>query len=204
MAEERKREKKEPVVAGGKVKRKGFLAKCAEYYMPGEEEIRNIPEHIIYKLFVPAIFEAACDALTNGVDMFFHGSTGGSRRRRKFDDDPLGYNKVSKKEKGTSTTVSSDRDERVSGVDIFIEGSIRDVEYFLDVLDQDIEDFDYVSVSDVYERAHIKQNYAKQARNDKWGWTCLDDVTYKKGTEWVDGGRASGYYVHFPKPTLQA
>lgn len=202
MAEERIREKKEAVVSAGKIKRKGFLAKCAEYYMPGEEDLKSIPDKIIYTMFVPAIFEAACDALTNGVDMFFHGSTGGSRRRRGDKDDPLRYNKASKS--GTSTRVSDDVDERISGLDIFIEGSIRDVENFLDKLDRDLEDFDYVSVSDVYERAHIKQNYVRQAKNDRWGWTSLDDVTYRKETDRIDGQRVSGYNVHFPKPTLQA
>lgn len=200
MAEERKR--KEAVVSSGKVKRKGFLATCAEYYMPDEEELRDIPNKIIYTMFVPAIFEAICDALTNSVEMFFHGSTSGRRRGKRKFDDPLDYNKASSK-KSTTTTIS-DRDERIDGVDIFVSGTIRDVDKFLDILDEDLEEFDYVSVSDVYERAHIKQSYTRQAKNDRWGWQNLDDVTYKKGSEKIDGEWVSGYYVHFPKPTLQA
>ena len=39
--------KKAPAVkSGGKLKKKSFLQKIGEYYMP--EDISNIPEHILY------------------------------------------------------------------------------------------------------------------------------------------------------------
>lgn len=196
------REKKAAVVKGGaKTVKRGFLQKVAEYYLP--DDIQNIPEHIMYTFFIPAIFDAVCDSLTNGVEMIFHGGTGkAGSKRRKFDD-PLGYQKVSSGKAG-KMRVNDDRDERIAGVDIFIPGNIRDVDEFLSVLDEDIDDFDYISVSDVYQRAGLKMNWAKQAAADKYGWTSVDDVTYKSSYEYVDGERTKGYVLHFPKPTIQA
>lgn len=193
--------KKAPA-ASGKLKKKSFIQKIGEYYMP--EDISNIPEHIIYTMFIPAIFDAMCEALTNGVEMLFHGNAaGGSRRKGRKFDDPLGYNKVSSGKSGTKMRVG-DGDERVHGVDIFIPGGIRDLEDFLDTLDEDIDEFDWISVSDVYQRADIKINYAKQDAFNRYGWTTLNDVTYKKTWDWIDGKKVQGYIVHFPKPAIQA
>lgn len=204
MAEEQmvRPNKRKAAVASGKLKKKSFLQKIGEYYMP--EDISNIPEHIIYTMFIPAIFDAMCEALTNGVEMLFHGNAVGNSkgRKRKFDD-PLGYNKISSGKGGTKMRVG-DTDERVHGVDIFIEGNLKDLTEFLDTLDEDIDEFDWVSVSDVYQRAEIKINYAKQAAYDRYGWTTLNDVTYKKTWDWVDGKKVQGYIVHFPKPAIQA
>jgi hypothetical protein len=209
MAEEgkvvRRPTEKKKAVASGKARKRGFLQKIADYYIP--EDVSNIPEHIMYSFFIPAIFDAMCEAITNGVEMLFHGGDGYRRngKKRKFDD-PLGYNRVSKK--GTKTSIRDEDDERVSGIDIFIEGGIVEVKKFLSILDEDIEEFDWISVSDVYSRAHIKMNYAKQAAYDKYGWTTLDDVTYRQTWDYAkdeDGKnvRVKGYVIHFPRPTIQ-
>lgn len=195
------REPKAAIVKGGaKNVKRGFLQKIAEYYLP--DDIQNIPEHIMYTFFIPAIFDAICDSLTNGVEMIFHsGSSKAGSKRRKFDD-PLGYQKVSSGKVNKMRV--SEGDERVSGVDIFIEGKIADVDYFLSVLDKDIDDFDYISVSDVYQRAGLKMNWAKQGAAEKYGWTSVEDVTYKSSYQYVDGERVKGYVLHFPRPTIQA
>lgn len=191
-----KKNKKEAVV-GGKAKKKGFFGKIAEYYFP--EDISNIPEYITYQFFVPAVFDAICDSLTNGVEMIFHGNGKGSKKR-KFDD-PLGYNKISSK--GGKMKIS-DGDERVLGVDIFIPGTIKDVDYFLSVLDKDIDDYTWISVADVYERAGIKMNYVRQEKANRYGWTSVEDVTYRSSWDKdSDGDRVKGYTLHFPKPTIQ-
>lgn len=195
------REKKAAVVKGGaKEKKRGFLQKVAEYYLP--DDIQNIPEHIMYTFFIPAIFDAICDSLTNGVEMIFHSGNSRSGKRRKFDD-PLGYNRISSS-KGSKMRINEDSDERVSGIDIFIPGQIKEVDYFLKVLDKDIDDFDYISVADVYNRAGLKVNYAKQANAERYGWTTVDDVTYKSSYEYINGERVKGYILHFPRPTIQA
>lgn len=199
------REPKASIVKGGaKSVKRGFLQKIAEYYLP--DDIQNIPEHIMYTFFIPAIFDAVCDSLTNGVEMIFHGGSGkASSKRRKFDD-PLGYQKVSSG-KGGKMRINDERDERISGVDIFIPGNITEVDDFLGTLDEDIDDFDYISVSDVYQRAGIKMNWAKQGAAEKYGWTSVEDVTYKSSYQFVeeDGRkvRVRGYILHFPKPTIQ-
>ena len=190
-------------VASGKERKRGFLDKIADYYMP--EDVSNIPEHVLYSFFIPALFDAVCEALTNGVEMFFHGGSGYSRggKKRKFDD-PLGYNRISSK-KGTKTSIRDEDDERVSGVDIFIPGGIAEREKYLATLEEDIEEFDWISVADVYARARIKMNYAKQTAYEKYGWTTMDDVTYRQTWDRdSDGARIKGYVIHFPRPTIQA
>lgn len=196
------REKKAAVVNSAKTVKRGFLQKVAEYYLP--DDIQNIPEHIMYTFFIPAIFDAICDSLTNGVEMIFHGGSGKSGSKRRKFDDPLGYQKISSGKGSNSRMRVSEGDERLSGVDIFIPGNIKEVYYFLDVLDKDIDEFDYISVSDVYQRAGLKMNWAKQAAAEKYGWTTVEDVTYNSSYQIVDGEREKGYVVHFPRPTIQA
>ena len=188
---------KKKAVVKAKATKKSFASKIREYYFP--EDISNIPEYITYEFFIPAVFDAISDSLTNAIDMIFH--KGGKRKsgKRKFDD-PLGYSKISKGEGGKMRV--SERDERIDGVSIFIPGTIADVKYFLDVLDEDIEDYDWISVADVYERAGIKLKWSKQDRANKYGWESVEDVEYTMSRERIDGEMVKGYNLYFPKPAI--
>lgn len=157
---EKKKEIKKVVKGTVKTKKKNVLK---DIFI--SEDVANVKSYVFMDVLVPAIKKAISDIVTDGIDMILYGETGHKKRSNG--------NKVSYRsyyEKRDDRRSSRDRDRRSHDYDNVIVNTRAEALEVIESMEDIIEEYGNVSVSDLYELVGIEtDNFAY----NKFGWTDL-------------------------------
>lgn len=163
--DEKDGKKVEKVVTGNvKTKKKSEARKLADIFI--SEDIANVKSYVFMDVLVPAIKKAIADIVTNGIDMILYGESG--RTKRSGTASKISYSSYYKRD-------DHPREERVKGrngfdYDEIIFDNRGDAEAVLSSMEDIIDQYDIVSVGDLYDLAEVStSNYAV----NNYGWTDL-------------------------------
>lgn len=190
----REPEKKIERVTQGRVQRrkKPRGRRLKEMFFGGDR--RGVWEYITGDVLIPSLKDTIADVVTLGIErMIFDEVRPSGRRGSRYRRDPRGHTRYDR-----FSSPSSRRDEprdmsrrnRAShNFDEIILDSRVEAEEVIDSLFDLIQQFEEVTVSDLYQLVGISDSYTDQ----KWGW---DDLTGAGATR-LSGG---GYLLDLPRP----
>ena len=185
-AEQQEREKQQKVIEGkAKRKKKSELGKLRSAIV--SEDSKNVSNHLLFDVLVPALKNAVSDMVTDGINMVLFGdskrSSGTSRRAGYYSYDTR-YNETRDNYARRST--------RSSGYefDDIIITTRGEAEAVLNQMRGILEQFGVVRVADFYELVGEEADYT----DNKYGWSGLRtaDVAHVR----------DGYILRLPKATL--
>ena len=155
----------EKVVSGTvKTKKKSELAKLSDIFIPGD--IKNVKSYIFSDVLVPAIVDAVEDIVTKGIRMLLRGDAGS--RDRRSTADRVSYVKYYDR-KDDSRRADTSRTRTGYNYDDIILQTRGEAEEVLSRMDEIIDTYGVVSVSDLYDLVGITGNYT----DNKYGWTNI-------------------------------
>lgn len=160
------RKKLEKVVTGNaRTKQKSEASKFAEKLI-SREDVGNIRSYLIDDVIIPTIKNTIWDAFTNSLDMVLFGGTG--RNRKKSTAEKISYRNYYDR-----------RDERRYGeplraksgtsFDDIVFDSRGEAENVLRCMEEILEQYPLVSVSDMYDLAGLTAPHTA----NKYGWSNL-------------------------------
>lgn len=163
--EESKAEKKEvkPVVKGTVKRKKNSTRKLADTFI--SEDVHNVKSYIVWDVLIPAAKKAISDIVTNGIEMILYGEARGNGKKHSHVD-YISYDRFSSRDR------RDDRDRysrTVYSYDDIILDTRREAEEVLNQMDLIIDNYDVVSVADLYEL--VGENSTPQ--DNKYGWTNI-------------------------------
>lgn len=155
----------EKVVSGTvKTKKKSELAKLSDIFIPGD--IQNVKSYIFSDVLVPAIIDAVEDIVTKGIRMLLRGDAGS--RDRRSTADRVSYVKYYDR-KDDSRRADTSRTRTGYNYDDIILQTRGEAEEVLSRMDEIIDTYGVVSVSDLYDLVGVTGNYT----DNKYGWTNI-------------------------------
>ena len=166
-----------------KTKKKGELRKFAEEFIV--DDVKNIKTYVLTDVLIPTIKDTIWDILTNTLDMFlFNGSK--EHRRRGKSAPKISYRDYydSKNDRGRKYEVR----DRFDYDDLEFD-SRGEAEKVLSVMDEIMDEYDLVRVSDLYDLAGLSCPYVW---ND-YGWTNIRNAEVVRVRD--------GYVIKMPRAT---
>jgi len=181
--EQKAKEKKiEKVVAGvAKPKEKSALKKLFDIFLAGD--ISNVKSYILNDVIIPTAKKAFVDIITNGANMIVYDSDE-ARTRIRGTSPRASYRDYYDSPSSRKGTNSSSR--RFDYNDIIF-GSRGDAEAVLTQMDEIIDQYEVVSVADMYEMAGLEQPYT----SNKYGWTDITSAEVLRAHD--------GYVIKLPR-----
>lgn len=169
-----------PVVKGNtSVKKKSDMRRFLNVFLP--EDIGSMKDYIFMDVIIPLIK----DGIEDAVHTFLRGG-GSNRRRTRYDRVSTGASKVSYASGASYTNYN--KPKTVFDYDDIYFDTRDDAEMVLTTLEAALEQYDSVSVLDLYDLAERScDNHAAQ----KYGWT---DLSSAKVVRTVDG-----YTIRLPR-----
>ena len=182
---EEMKEKKVEKVVKGKVRRKkkSSMTKFADVFVA--EDASNVVDYIWMDVLIPTIKNTISDIITNGVDMMLWGAVKGNKRRSS--NTYVSYRDYSSRDRRDDRTVT--RRYGYSFDDIVIH-SRQEADEVLEKMDEIIDRYDIVSVSDYYDLVGETGNYT----DNKYGWSSLRTAEVVRVRD--------GYIIKLPKPKV--
>ena len=182
---EEMKEKKVEKVVKGKVRRKkkSSMTKFADVFVA--EDASNVVDYIWMDVLIPTIKNTISDIITNGVDMMLWGAVKGNKRRSS--NTYVSYRDYSSRDRRDDRTVT--RRSGYSFDDIVIPSS-QEADEVLEKMDEIIDRYDIVSVSDYYDLVGETGNYT----DNKYGWSSLRTAEVVRVRD--------GYIIKLPKPKV--
>lgn len=185
----REPEKKIERVTQGRVQRrkKPLLRRMKEIFFGGE----GVWDFLANTVIVPSMQDIFHDVITQGAErMIYRDDYSPGGRRRYHRRDPRGHVRYDRYSSRHDEPRNISRRGRAShNFDEIILDSRIEAEEVIDSMFELIQQFEEVTVADLYELVGITGNYTDQ----KWGW---DDLTGAGATR-LSGG---GYLLDLPKP----
>lgn len=178
-------------VSGGKVrtKKKSELSKLSDVFI--SEDAANVKNYIFFDVLVPAIKNAIIDIATDSVNMIFGGGRrsghGGSLLNSVRSNSYISYNKISDRRDSRYSYEDSRSRTRFDYDDIIYESKAQAMDA-LDIMEEAIDSFGFVTVADMYD---IVDQSAPFTAN-RYGWYSLRDADIVR----LHGG---GYIIKLPK-----
>lgn len=177
---EPERKRVEKVVSGNvKSRKKNEIRKLADVFI--SEDVENVKSYILLDVLVPAVKKAVSDIVTNGIDMILYGDSG--RGKKNSPASRVSYRSY----------YNRDRDRQSARIrsgyayeDVILD-SRGEAEEVLVRMDELMDTYGIVSVSDFYELVGISSNYT----DNKYGWT---DIRSAKTIRVKDG-----YMIKLPR-----
>lgn len=169
-----------PVVSGAKTKKKSEGKKILDIFLP--EDISSVKQYVIYDILVPAVKRFVSDS----VDAFLY--PGGGSPRKKSAASRVSYENYYDRDRRDRRDTPSRVKNGVEYDDIIFE-SRGDAESVLTAMEDIIEQFDYVSIADLYDLAEISTNNYSL---NKYGWA---DLRRAEVVRLRDGS----YMIKFPR-----
>lgn len=176
-------EKKVEKVVTGKatVRKKSALSKIADEFI--SDDAKNIKSYVIGDVLIPAFKKAISDIVTNGIDMILYGGSMGKSKRSSADR--VSYRNYYDEPRSSREKTYSDT--RFSFDEVIVD-SRGEAEEVLARMDEIIEQYQVVSVADLYELAGIRNdNYMTH----KYGWTSIRNADVVRIRD--------GYLIKMPK-----
>lgn len=189
----REPEKKIERIVQGRVQRrkKPLLRRMKETFFGGE----GVWEFLANSVIVPSMQDIFHDVITQGAERMIYRddySPGGRRRHHRRDPrGPVRYDRYSssgRRDRDEPRNMSR-RDRSTHNFDEIILNTRIEAEETIDAMFDLIQQFEEVTVADLYELVGVTSNYTDQ----KWGW---DDLTGAGATR-LSGG---GYLLDLPRP----
>jgi len=173
-----------PVVKGKiRRRRQSFFSKFGETFFG--ESTGGVGEYILWDVLVPNIKDTIKDVIFGGIEMLLYGELrGGSRLQRDRGKSYVSYEKYSKSDRREETARSRRRASMRGRVDDLVIEEKNEAEDALDGLVEVADQYDYASVSNLYELLNIPTN----PQDTRWGWSR--DALAKSYVERVRGGYA--------------
>lgn len=170
-----------------KVREKSLGSKFRDTFIG--EEIGDAKSYILFDVIVPSIKEMIVDAVENAVEMIF--GVGGRSKRPNKDrksGDSVSYTAYykSKEQRRDTRRDNTDDGDRYDGKDILVD-TRGEAEELLDVLMEQIDMYEKVSVAELYESIGKTPNFTDY----KYGWTNLRNAYVKRVRD--------GYLLVLPK-----
>lgn len=166
---EKERTPKEKVISGtAKVKKKSELRKAASNFI--SEDARNIKSYLLGDIVVPWVKDLIVDIVTDGINLLIHGerSHGTHKKKNGVYIDYSGVSKKSSRDRRSSSRDDVKVRQRYSFDDIYLE-TRREAEDVLNMMEDHIEQYDDVSVADLYDFVGVTRDWT----DNKYGWTNL-------------------------------
>ena len=175
-----KEDKKIGKVTTGKVrtKKKSEMSKLKDVFIA--EDVRNVKSYVVLDVLVPAIKKAIYDIVVDGVGMILGESVAKKRS---------GSNYVSYRDCSSSTRRDSERRRRGYEIDDVILDSRGEAEEVLDRMDDVLDEYKVVTVSDFYDLVGISD----EPIDHKYGWRNIASAE-------VVRSRDGGYMIRLPRP----
>lgn len=175
-----KEDKKIEKVTTGKVrtKKKSEMSKLKDVFIA--EDVRNVKSYVVLDVLVPAIKKAIYDIVVDGVGMILGESVAKKRS---------GSNYVSYRDCSSSTRRDSERRRRGYEIDDVILDSRGEAEDVLDRMDDVLDEYKVVTVSDFYDLVGISD----EPIDHKYGWRNIASAE-------VVRSRDGGYMIRLPRP----
>lgn len=170
--QEQKAEKKvEAVITGtAKTRKKGDMQKFADVFIA--EDANNVKSYILMEVIVPAVKKAISDIVTTGVDMILYGEAG--RSKKNSTTSKVSYRNYY--ERDADRVRAGTANSRRNGLDYddILFDTRGDAEAVLDAMNDIISQYGTVSVSDLYDLAHVPNDNFTMAR---YGWANISGAT---------------------------
>ena len=144
------------------------------------EDVRNVKSYVVLDVLVPAIKKAIYDIVVDGVGMILGESVAKKRS---------GSNYVSYRDCSSSTRRDSERRRRGYEIDDVILDSRGEAEDVLDRMDDVLDEYKVVTVSDFYDLVGISD----EPIDHKYGWRNIASAE-------VVRSRDGGYMIRLPRP----
>lgn len=175
-----KEDKKIEKVTTGKVrtKKKSEMSKLKDVFIA--EDVRNVKSYVVLDVLVPAIKKAIYDIVVDGVGMILGESVAKKRS---------GSNYVPYRDYSSSTRRDSERRRRGYEIDDVILDSRGEAEDVLDRMDDVLDEYKVVTVSDFYDLVGISD----EPIDHKYGWRNIASAE-------VVRSRDGGYMIRLPRP----
>lgn len=175
--EQEKNKKSIEKVVSGKVKVEN-KTRLKDIFISDDAE--NIKDYVLMDVLVPAIKKAVRDIVTDGIEMLLYGSTG---RSKKSTASYVSYDRFSDKDRRYDDRRKS---TNYHYSDIIID-SRGEAEEVLSRMGEIIEEYDVVSVADLYDLLGVPSNYT----DNKYGWTNISRAEVERTRD--------GYRLKLPK-----
>lgn len=182
-AEQKKQEEKkiEKVVTGTvKTKKKSEIRKLTDVFVSSDTD--SVKNYILMDVLVPAVKKAISDIVTNGIDMLLYGESG---VKKKSSGSKVSYRSYYDKPSERASTIASR--SKFDFDDIIVE-SRGEAEQIFDQMQEIIDTYTFVSVSDLYDMVDLTAPYTA----NKYGWTNIRSADAIR----LSGG---GYLLKLPK-----
>lgn len=158
-------------VVKGKVrtKKKSEVRRFADVFL--NEDIQNVKSYVIGEVLIPAAKKALSDIVTNGIDMILYGEAGVSKKRSSSGSRisyQSYYDRDDRRDRRDRERYST-RSRVGYNFDDIIFDSRGEAENVLIAMEEEIDNYGIVSVSDLYELVGITGNYT----DNRYGWTNL-------------------------------
>ena len=182
-AEQKEKEEREKIekVVTGKRRRKSELSKIGGAII--SEDARNVKNHILMDVLVPAFKNALSDVVTDAINMLLFGDT---KRKSSSGSRSRYYSYDTRFDSGYSRERSSYRRSEYDFDDVILD-TRGEAEEILDAMNDILGRYGLVRVADMYELAGLTCNYT----DNKYGWTSLRTAEIIRGMH--------GYGLKLPK-----
>ena len=152
------------------------------------EEARNVLDHVVSEVFVPAAKSLLSDMFTQAIEMLIFGEVSGRRRSvNRGEKTIVSYNKMYERDE---RRIASPRRDRFGLEDIFFEDG-QEASEVLDAMGELLEKYRQITVADYYDLAGL--DGATHAFY-KWGWTSVKKAYCTHTRE--------GYCIVMPTPQV--
>ena len=159
--QEQKEEKKiEPVVTNAaKTRKKGDIRKLADIFI--SEDANNVKSYILMDVIVPAAKKAISDIVTTGIDMILYGESGRTKKNNTVSN--VSWRKYYDQNSDRSATNTSSSKYGAFNYDDIVLATRGDAEAVLDAMNDIINQYGTVSVSDLYDLTNYpNDNFSMQ------------------------------------------
>ena len=186
--ETEEKKKVEKVVRGNvRTKKKNEISKVKDAFI--SEDAGNVKSYVLMDVIIPTIKNTIVDIVTDSIRMIFLGESGRKRKSvsgskvsyRSYYDDPRDsdrYNRPVTRAAGLNLD------------DIILE-TRADAELVLDQMQNIIDEYGHVTVSDLYDMVDLTAPYT----GNRYGWTRLGSAEPVRT-------RDGDYVLRLPRPTV--
>lgn len=181
---EREKKVEKPVVTGKVVTRKpSTLRKLTNEFI--SEDAKNVKSYVFGEVLIPAIKKAISDIVTDGIDIILYGESRG--RSKRSTADKVSYTRYSDRDYRPQRDTRPALSSRYSYDDIIF-NSRGEAESVLARMDELIDTYKIVSVSDLFDLVGISDN---NYMNNSYGWTNIRNAEVVRVRD--------GYMIKMPR-----
>lgn len=171
------------VTEGVTIKKKNNISKFTDVFI--SEDASNVKSYILMDVLVPAIKKAISDIVRDGIDMVLYG--GSAPGSRKSNSHYVSYKDYYDKRNDSGRYRDEYKSKSRFELDEITFKSRGEAEAVRDQMDDIIESYGFVTVSDLYDMVDEKAPYTA----NRYGWTNLRTAEVVR--------RRDGYAIKLPR-----